>query len=827
MVANQEELELSDGSTTYNFTLAPNNSGGKLIDITSRQWEPGDIQQRWRVPLHHVDAGLAPDKITNKRGYAKAQADCSNLGTIVPPPYQYLVPATSLSVTHRAATSATAASGANLVINAPAGLADGDFMILTIYCPTPTAIINPPTGWTFLARYMDTDGTNGGIVEVYYKIASAEGANYTVLDNSATRNAVIAAFISVDHFFPVTEVRGTGSSGAAVISPTIHSRNANTQVIAIQAARDGTWATPAGYTERVDANGLAIAEATQPTIANVNYTPTWTAGTAGTVKWSIILCLRPIQPTRRVLFKGREYFGIGRYLYYITGNFTGAKTVSVTGSPTALVQLKDFGAGTYVYDLEVFNGELIIAMGETVKIWKMADTHVFTQATDNTYAIALGVVDNKLWRAETTNKLSNCITTPLTLTNWVPASANQYTVGESNFRVIDILDYGGIPYVIKNDGVYAPDAKAEFHNQAPQMTEWPDRENGFGSFVANGYLWCPTASGLLRISTGESIPVGPELSERPNFVFRVRAGTEYNGNIYLLCSDLSAVSSSIVCKAQPDKGTYHEYIRLTNSDYFTIGVNSLSDTPQLSYSLDSAVYQVKLGRPGKYIDDPLYLFDVINQVEFGNMAPIDDLSVVSQLIGVKIVYKHVSASDTLVIAHDVDETGTFTNLLDTQEGSGSANLTGVTGWNTGYRYAATTIAGRLINIRVTQTPTSTGAGTSRCEIREVFAFGFSRPEQTHIITVGIYSDKNARVFGLKQGRNAGENLRQFTDWMNEGTVLTMLLSDYEDARTLRCRITGVKQSSENVHLGSGRQVENVNILFVSLERIDFANAFAD
>src|SRR3990167_6046589 len=139
-----------------------------------------------------------------------------------------------------------------------------------------------------------------------------------------------------------------------------------------------------------------------------------------------------------VIFDNLEFFLCGRYI--ITVDRSGVVTTD-----------KDFGSGNTGVSMAVFNNQLIVGMGESVKLWYRDTSAVWTQATDATYAIALGVVGNKLWRAESTNKLSNCITAPQTLTSWTPASPNKYAAGDTTYAIHTIIDYGGVPWVLKAD----------------------------------------------------------------------------------------------------------------------------------------------------------------------------------------------------------------------------------------------------------------------------------------------------------------------------------------------------------------------------------------
>ena len=478
-------------------------------------------------------------------------------------------------------------------------------------------------------------------------------------------------------------------------------------------------------------------------------------------------------PVKDIDFDNLKFFIGGRYAYYL--------------DPTtnALTEDKDFGASKSAVDAAVFNNELIVAMGESEKIWKrsigvntsgtadaavtttnttLADTRLaltvnayigatvtcnaktmvvtsntattftgaswsgggnpgngnawsvagtWTQASDATYAIALGVVGSYLWRAHDTNQVDNCSTTPLTLANWLPADPNEYTVGDSTYAVNRILDYGGIAWVFKGDGVYAPDPQSRFKNQAPQLARTPHADNGKGAFVAQGSLWAPSSSGLFQIRTGRSRKRGPELTFRPNYRFWVRGGVEYGDYIYLLVTDESATGSTFICKMTPDSGgitgrdyIYQEWARLdgTSKGYF-IGITTAGTNPELvaGYGATGVRY-IKLGRGGgRDVDDPNYHFDTFLSLETGEMMPGSDLSELSTLVGVDILCDFSRTNDTLTLSYRWDPkrgTESYTNLLDEAEsGSGTAAITGTNGWDRVSRYAAANNTGRFLGVQ--------------------------------------------------------------------------------------------------------------------------------
>jgi hypothetical protein len=96
----------------------------------------------------------------------------------------------------RSLATTTYASRTNTTISAPAGLADGDVMIMAFVIgaagtpPTPTL----PAGWTVIQG--PTTQTSGGFQvtrRLAWKVASGEGTDYTITHTAASSDCVIAA----------------------------------------------------------------------------------------------------------------------------------------------------------------------------------------------------------------------------------------------------------------------------------------------------------------------------------------------------------------------------------------------------------------------------------------------------------------------------------------------------------------------------------------------------------------------------------------------------------------------------------------------------------
>lgn len=514
-------------------------------------------------------------------------------------------------------------------------------------------------------------------------------------------------------------------------------------------------------------------------------------------------------------FNGKVYIGGGQYLYSINTNLT-------------FTQVKDFGAGKTIYDMEPFNNELIIAMGETEKIWKMTTSEVFTQATDATYAIALGVTEDELWRAYGTNLLSNCITAPLILTSWVPSAGSEYTAGNTNYSITALDEYRGEIVAFKPDGAWFPDSDTKFHNQTPQLQTYPHADNCKGFFKAGGYLYVPSVAGLLQISLGQSIPVGPELSLRPDYRFWVRAGIEWQGNIYLLCHDQANEEQTFICKMMKDTDglvvnpfIYHEWVRLGDTaEGHVLLVYTDPTNPVMVAGHSTGVDLMTMGRgSGPDVEDPNYPYGSSFELESGKFIPSNDLGIQFDLIGVKVVGKQITGG-AISIYYDVDDSGTYKSFLSNQDGSGIAPIDSI-GFFSKLRYATPNTVGNILQIKITGSVPAGLMGENRTEVHEVWAFGNSHPSMTDIITIGFYANRGSRIRGLLQGLSSGSIRGQFINWRDNSKIVELRIPDYDENETVRVQVVDVSDDNIQSFDEGGKQV-NTAITKVIFRRIDYS-----
>ncbi len=151
-------------------------------------------------------------------------------------------------------SSATGQSSANtsLAVNVPAGVQDGDFLVLFVVADTAGAAINLPPGWTALPSSPLNLGVQAACA---YRIASSEPPSYTVTfsGSSAGTGAVIAAYFDTVSLGLDTSGGNTFATSTTHTLTGISSAIANEMLVCCFASDAGTsYTPPAGMTERVD-----------------------------------------------------------------------------------------------------------------------------------------------------------------------------------------------------------------------------------------------------------------------------------------------------------------------------------------------------------------------------------------------------------------------------------------------------------------------------------------------------------------------------------------------------------------------------------------------
>lgn len=124
---------------------------------------------------------------------------------------------------YRSSSSITYATRTNTTLTAPAGIVDGDMLLIFFDIasasapPTPT----PPAGFTNISgtsyQIAMTTGSFNVNLWVWYKVASSESGNYTITHSSSTTQGYMEVVQGVSGDAPTRTVnQGTGATATAL-----------------------------------------------------------------------------------------------------------------------------------------------------------------------------------------------------------------------------------------------------------------------------------------------------------------------------------------------------------------------------------------------------------------------------------------------------------------------------------------------------------------------------------------------------------------------------------------------------------------------------------
>jgi hypothetical protein len=199
-------------------------------------------------------------------------------------------------------------------------------------------------------------------------------------------------------------------------------------------------------------------------------------------------------PALFVEFNGTTFLMAGSFVYKLDGQ-----------TATEDKNFDDIEANSRINDALVFNNELVVAVN-AYELWTRNTSGTWTQSTDSIIASHLTVTpDGKLWRAASSNEVSNVSSTdnPLTGTNW----SLGIVVGDDQTVITSLNTYGERLAVSKEDGLYLGDANANF----TKVIDVPRHgENGWHTYVQEGAsdIYYPHRDGLWLYSNGIAEEVG-------------------------------------------------------------------------------------------------------------------------------------------------------------------------------------------------------------------------------------------------------------------------------------------------------------------------------
>jgi hypothetical protein len=202
------------------------------------------------------------------------------------------------------------ASQTNTTVTKPAGVVDGDIMVMTLAVASSVltdievADITPPAGWTTIGTSTVQTQSGGGFhgrLSVWWKRASSEGSSYAFTHSTMNSQLMIAAYSGclasgspVDVFSQNNAI--TGNATGTGVTTTV----ANTKLIWTGHNWDasGTLTPPTGMTERLD----SLVYYADQDIASAGATGNRTQTQASSAVWqAYLIALKPAGVTAYTL----------------------------------------------------------------------------------------------------------------------------------------------------------------------------------------------------------------------------------------------------------------------------------------------------------------------------------------------------------------------------------------------------------------------------------------------------------------------------------------------------------------------------------------------
>lgn len=511
---------------------------------------------------------------------------------------------------------------------------------------------------------------------------------------------------------------------------------------------------------------------------------------------------------------------------------------------------RDLGASVIGTFIAIVNTFIVVSCGASGFI-QVYDGAWATSA--DTYAHVIMVAGDKVHRVRSTNGTVDNTYSAMPLTdasssanirtaaNWdTPATTANYVVGDDTYQVTWGVEFDGIPWFGRADGLYKQDTQATFKNQTPQIAQGPVANNCIGTFVAFGALWVPYRGGLLRVMPGESIARGPEIVDIPSKGWRIAGGFEHNEAIWCLAVNEQGTTQSLMkiipdkIGATPNEYIYHEVIEhsATNQSRWC-GLFMAPTNPTVCWGGGTATTssnRILLGRgAGRDIDDSNYAYDSPAEIVTGHIYPARGRVMEATLHGVDVLLRLAGTSPSLGIDYNVNNvTSEPSTAMQTDREGNTGNSVTTTGMDSYRFYAALTGAkGSMFNFKFTLTQGGSPTGNTRSELYEAWAFGVLHPRMTDVINFSSIPANQYSARGTKQTRLGFEAVRILRKWQSDGQLLELQMPEYEPGRTVRVQIIKMSETGEaNARIGPGGKPTTTPAFSLSLKRLDYAGAYA-
>lgn len=240
-------------------------------------------------------------------------------------------------VTFVSISSTTYASRTNTTVTAPTGIADDDFLLLTVLtAANPTApAATAPGGFTEIGSSIGVTSAGFNLVtRSFYKRASGESGNYTVTHAAGSSQANIAVFRGVDWDTGPLDATQTQNSGTGTtrVWTGLTTVTANAMVVAAGfdwGDTSNNLTPPSGMTEALD-NAISYVAHELRSTAGATGGRSHASNSGALNPWGArLIALRPSAGAGETIYKGAAGFAtIYKGAAGVAGLYRGAKSLT-------------------------------------------------------------------------------------------------------------------------------------------------------------------------------------------------------------------------------------------------------------------------------------------------------------------------------------------------------------------------------------------------------------------------------------------------------------------------------------------------------------------
>jgi hypothetical protein len=314
------------------------------------------------------------------------------------------------------------------------------------------------------------------------------------------------------------------------------------------------------------------------------------------------------------------FFEQNNDLYCIAGRY--CKRIDADGSVHLEKDLGSEATGACLWD-----GNVYVAMGLSVGIWKRSAAGVWTQSSD-VYRNYFAPFKDKLWSSDTNYTVSVCIDDPMQQSSWTAG----YPVGDATYDITSLAELNDVLYIGKENGLYALVESGRYVQLMPELASSISALNCKGMIAWHGVFWVPHLRGLLSFQPQgangnivSSETPGQETQGDNEIRGRITVLTGDNHWMYAALETVSGHSYIMVAREKtggdvgPGQLVWHPWIYVGSHDISAMFIHASTTNPRLYFGISSQAGYVDLPQWGNNpLNDPYCEYETSGYLVFSS-----------------------------------------------------------------------------------------------------------------------------------------------------------------------------------------------------------------